>query len=309
LWDEFHNDEKIVKRAEVYNMKYRQKYGSDGGAASLAGSGIGNDDNYSTRSQEKVIIRRRSQKAFSIFQPSLNDSQITPSTGMPKELADLRRFQTAHNKGRVSPAIQKVGFHDPGSNPTSSQGAKKSNKNSFFVCIDCDDADNESDYGNMIDPPARLAKQPKTKQDSFGSKVKKFFVYDSSASDSDLSDEQIQTIPASPKPKRKRGKSSSVLRNCLSADEPKSDEDNRGPSSVRSGNASSLGEHRQDSAQPHPRPALASGGGGRVFENNGVQPPAYSQAAAFPNMGGNGTVEARPRSYVPSVTGLRTSNA
>ncbi|XP_075247486.1 innexin unc-9-like isoform X2 [Convolutriloba macropyga] len=312
LWDEFRDDEKTVKKAETYNIKYRQKYGSDTGGTSLAGSGIGNDDTYST-SQEKVIIKRRSQKSFSIFQPSLDDSQITPSSNMPKELSDLRKFQNSMRPEKLGNGAPKVGFHEPG--PNSGPTKKKKKQNSFFVCIDCDDADNESDYGiNMIDPPARPLKSPKTKKDSFGAKVKNFFVYDSSASESDLSDDAIQAIPASPKPKRKRARPTKVLKNCLSIEDPNTDDDgneNKGPGSVRSANTSgSQGEHRQDSVLANPRFGVGGVGGPRgPFESNGVQPPAYSQGAGFsPLINGIATVESpRPRpnvSYVPSVIGL-----
>ncbi|XP_063720753.1 innexin unc-9-like isoform X2 [Symsagittifera roscoffensis] len=304
LWDEFKDDEKIVKKAEHYNHKERQKFGSDAGAASIAGSGIGNDDTYST-SQDKVVIKRRSQKAFSIFQPNLDDSQMSPTT--PKGLSDLQKFQRQYKEGKSGeppPPVQKVEFQGLSAIP---EPKPKKKENSFFVCIDCDDdADNESEYGNMIDPPARLLKKPKSPRKSLKNKMRDLFVYNSSGSESDLSDEAVQTIHGSPKPKRKRA-TKSMLKNCLSIDEPNSDDGNRGPDSVRSVNSGSQQEHRQDPYPVNQRPGIA-----RPFEvGNGVSPPAYSQAAGMvsmnPGIGGD-RVPRTQMSYVPSVTGLRTHN-
>ena len=296
LWDEFFDDEKNKRKASIYNEKYRKKYGSDN-ENSLAESGFGNEDNYSSGTQDKIVIKKRSQKSFSIFQPnSLDDSQMTSSM-VPKEIADLRRFRREYKeKGNGMPP--RVGFQEPGAgNYSSDQPVKKPKKNPFYVCIDCDDDENDSQYDAnlaMIDPAVKKlkAKKDPRKPAGFGKKLKDLFIYDSSASDTDFSDPQPD-FPARKRKPKKPKQNKSFLSTCLSMEEPNSDED-KGPGSIRSVGTSNQ-EHRQDTIPTNPR-MMGN------FGPSGVQPPAYTQAAGMP------TATVLPRSYVPSATGVRSNN-
>ena len=67
LWDAFIEDPKINKKAETYNLRYREQHGSESLDKFGTGSAIGNDEDYST-SQNRVIVKQKNQRSFSIFQ-------------------------------------------------------------------------------------------------------------------------------------------------------------------------------------------------------------------------------------------------
>ena len=67
LWDAFIEDPKINKKAETYNLRYREQHGSESLEKFGTGSAIGNDEDYST-SQNRVIVKQKNQRSFSIFQ-------------------------------------------------------------------------------------------------------------------------------------------------------------------------------------------------------------------------------------------------
>ena len=142
---------------------------------------------------------RQLSRELIFFQPSLNDSsQITPPSVYPEQLSDVRKLRREPSQIRPAPSLpQKVGFHEP-SSPIECAGklGKKHKRSPFYTCIDCDDADDETEYGGPLpgndfnEPGNDRPRQPRSKKPkNWLNKMKDVFVYESSGTETDISDD------------------------------------------------------------------------------------------------------------------------